>query len=272
MSLQSRLNAIVTRIGAEIKGVRTLVNGNAANLNSLSTTNKTDLVAAINEVNARTAYSLALTRLNPVIATDCATPNASGLGPFFGSAIGAGTLTSPAAGSVDANRPGVVSLRSSATANSGYRVGFDTLLLGKLSAFEAIWQLRTFSGTTVRAGFHDATSIADAVDGVYFEVSNAVVTPKTASNSVRSSGTTFNMSSAAWYRFQVMVNAGGTLATFNIFDATNALLFTTTLSTNIPVASARETNAAIIATSSGTSAAELALLDFIGFSQEGLVR
>jgi hypothetical protein len=53
LTLQTRLDAIVTRIGAEIKGVRTLVNGNAANLNSLSTTNKTDLVAAINEVNAK---------------------------------------------------------------------------------------------------------------------------------------------------------------------------------------------------------------------------
>lgn len=52
MSLASRLSDLATAIGTSIKGVKTLVNGNAADLSALTTTDKTNLVAAINEVNA----------------------------------------------------------------------------------------------------------------------------------------------------------------------------------------------------------------------------
>jgi len=51
MSLESRLRAIATRISAELKAHRILINGNLANLNALTTANKANLVAAINEVN-----------------------------------------------------------------------------------------------------------------------------------------------------------------------------------------------------------------------------
>lgn len=50
MSLVTNLSNLATRIATEIKGVRTLVNGNAADLSALTTTTKTSLVAAINEV------------------------------------------------------------------------------------------------------------------------------------------------------------------------------------------------------------------------------
>jgi hypothetical protein len=53
MTISSRLNALATRVSAEIKSLRTLINGNAATLANLTTNNKTDLVAAINEINAK---------------------------------------------------------------------------------------------------------------------------------------------------------------------------------------------------------------------------
>jgi len=53
MTLETRLRAIATRISAEMKAHRILINGNVASLSGLTTTNKTDLVAAINEVNAK---------------------------------------------------------------------------------------------------------------------------------------------------------------------------------------------------------------------------
>lgn len=49
-TLQVRLQDLATRIATECKSIRTLINGNAANLNSLTTTTKTNLVAAINEL------------------------------------------------------------------------------------------------------------------------------------------------------------------------------------------------------------------------------
>ena len=49
-SLTTRLGDLATRIATECKSLRTLINGNAADLSSLTTTTRTNLVAAINEV------------------------------------------------------------------------------------------------------------------------------------------------------------------------------------------------------------------------------
>ena len=52
MSLAQRLTDLATRIATEAKALRTLVNGNAADLSALTTTSKTNLVAALNEVKS----------------------------------------------------------------------------------------------------------------------------------------------------------------------------------------------------------------------------
>ena len=52
MSLATRLSDLATRIATEMKSLRTLINGNALDLSSLTTTTKTNLVAAINELVA----------------------------------------------------------------------------------------------------------------------------------------------------------------------------------------------------------------------------
>ena len=51
-ALADRLSDLAGRIATETKALRTLINGNVANLNGLATTNKSTLVTAINEVNA----------------------------------------------------------------------------------------------------------------------------------------------------------------------------------------------------------------------------
>lgn len=50
MSLATNVQNLATRVATEAKAIRTLVNGNAADLTALTTTNKTNLVAAINEL------------------------------------------------------------------------------------------------------------------------------------------------------------------------------------------------------------------------------
>lgn len=50
MSLVTNLTDLATRVATETKAIRTLVNGNAVDLSSLTTTDKTNLVAAINEI------------------------------------------------------------------------------------------------------------------------------------------------------------------------------------------------------------------------------
>ena len=52
MSLSTNVSDLATRVGTECKSIRTLLNGNAADLSALDTTATTDLVSAINELYA----------------------------------------------------------------------------------------------------------------------------------------------------------------------------------------------------------------------------
>jgi hypothetical protein len=52
MSLSTNVSNLATRVATEAKALRTLINGNAADLSALTTTQKGSLVAAINEIEA----------------------------------------------------------------------------------------------------------------------------------------------------------------------------------------------------------------------------
>lgn len=51
-TLASHITDLAIRIATECKAIRTLVNGNAANLSALTTVQKTSIVAAINELKS----------------------------------------------------------------------------------------------------------------------------------------------------------------------------------------------------------------------------
>jgi D-alanyl-D-alanine carboxypeptidase len=58
LSLQVRLSDLITAVGTDIKQLRTWITGSSSgNLTGLTTTAKTDIVAAINEVNAKPSGS-----------------------------------------------------------------------------------------------------------------------------------------------------------------------------------------------------------------------
>lgn len=52
MDLATRLRDLATRAATQAKGLRVLINGNAADLSALNTTAKGNLVAALNELHA----------------------------------------------------------------------------------------------------------------------------------------------------------------------------------------------------------------------------
>lgn len=52
MSLVTNISDLATRISTEVKALRTLINGNQADLSALTTTAQNNLVAAINEIDA----------------------------------------------------------------------------------------------------------------------------------------------------------------------------------------------------------------------------
>lgn len=202
-------------------------------------------------------------RKRPFLYSDfIVSSNGSATDPFTLTAIASGTGNAP--NNANANHPGAIRFRSSTTTNSGILIGANTaqFLLGGGEIFEAIFRLETLALSTFRIGFHDTATNADATDGVYVEIDGSgVATGKTASNSSRSStGTTTTLAASTWYRLRIVVNSTS-LVTYTIYDEAGSVVWTDTLTTNIPSSAGRQTGCGTIATNSGTTALDLLELD-----------
>jgi hypothetical protein len=209
-------------------------------------------------------------RKRPFLMSDFLAANTGTVDPFLGLAISSGTVNSPNAGIITSNHLGVIRLRSSTSANSGAFVGSNTgqLLLGGNEVYEAIFNITTLTNGTFRLGFHDTATSADATDGAYIEIDSAgVAFGKTATNSTRSStGTTYTVATATWYRARIVVNSNASQVDFYLYNDGGTLLWTNNLTANIPTAAGRETGAGFIATNSGTTATDLVHLDYMALA------
>lgn len=192
---------------------------------------------------------------------------------FTGAAISTGTNNTalPAAAQDGIGHDGVL-LRSSTTANSGYRYAPSSrvgMTFGGTSRkFRGHFRWRTaFTGTTVRIGFHDTDTSADATDGAYFEIVAATCSAKTANNTARTTApTTATLSLDVYYTFDIDVNQAGTAARFRVYAGNSSTpVLDQTITTNIPANTARSFSANLVATNSGTTAVDLGI--FYGMGQ-----
>jgi len=211
----------------------------------------TNVVEGENVVKYRTDFLAAATTASP---------------PFIGAAVSTGTNAANTT-NMTGNHPGVVRMTSSTTANGGYKWQSDVtaIRLKGGEVFIAVIAPVNFSTTTVRAGFMDATTSADAVDGAYFEYSTSgVITLKTANNSTRTTSSTITtLSLNTWYKLKITVNSDATSVLGEVFDASGTLISSQSNTTNIPTGAGRETGVGIISTESTTTATAMTDLDFI---------
>jgi Protein of unknown function (DUF2793) len=201
-------------------------------------------------------------------------------GPWILTAVNAGTgNTAIPAAALLGHNPGGGFIRSSTTANSGARYKLANEVADYFGGMshkfrgKALW--RATAGNTVRIGFHDSITSADAVDGAYFEVNNDVIACKTSNNSVRTQAiTTLILTVNRVYTFDIDVNAAGTSARFRVYENLNATpVLDQTITTNIPNTTARTFGAGCVATNSGTVAADIIIVYELGMgSVEGFAR
>jgi hypothetical protein len=199
--------------------------------------------------------------------------------PFLGAAVSSGTINSATAGAINGDHPGIVRLISSTTANGGYR--FQTANGALTSApsnirlkggevFNGVVYHNNLATTTVRLGFHDSITSADAVDGCYFEIpTTGAAVGKCSNNSTRTTTAgSYTISINTWYSYRITLNSDATLATFEIFNSAGTALFTSnnTVNANIPKTSGRETGVGIVATESSTTATDMVNLDYMSYS------
>jgi hypothetical protein len=237
-------------------------------------TNWREVARALSDLSAGSVASgsalLDYTRKRPFIFSDFLAAGTSIVDPFTAVTVASGVITtSNSSGVVTAQHPGVVRFVSSTTTNSGGFIGSNTaqLLLGGGEVFEGVFRLETLALSTFYLGFIDSAASSVSTDGAYVAIdSSGVVTGKTSSNSTRSStGTTYAASASTWYRLRITVNTTS-LVTYQLYNDGGTLLWSDTLTANIPAASGRETGVGVVATNSGTTAVTLIHMDYMALT------
>ena len=191
---------------------------------------------------------------------------------WTGAAISSGTngAAIPGASLQGFNSNGVF-LRSSTTANGGYRYLTATVAadyFGVLShKFRCAFKwLTSFTDRTVRIGYLDTTTNADATDGAYFEIIGSTCSAKTASNSTRTTNaTTLTLSLDVAYTFDIEVNAAGTEVRYRVYAGTSeTAVLDVTNTTNIPSTNVRTFGSGIVATEASVTASDIGVLYMLG--------
>lgn len=96
-TLETRLRDLATRVGTECKALRTLANGNAADLSALTTTAKANLVAAINELQAEVEAAGSAPEVNDALTNTTNTWSSQKISDQVVAAINALATGAPAA-------------------------------------------------------------------------------------------------------------------------------------------------------------------------------
>jgi hypothetical protein len=176
-----------------------------------------------------------------------------------------------------ANHQGILRCVSSTTTNSGcyVRSAADALLLQGGEVAEFIFIIDDLTTLTVRMGFLDTASSADAVDGAYIEIpSTGAAVGKTANNSTRTTSATITtLVVATWYRARIEVNDAATAVDFTIFNSSGNQLGTVQNTTNIPTGAGRDTGHGYVATKSGVVVQNEIQMDFMSLEvDKALIR
>lgn len=149
MSLATNVSNLATRVATEAKGLRTLINGNAANLSALTTTNKTNLVAAINELVS--AIGGAGASINDATTTTTTVWSSSKTNTSINSAVAALVASAPAA--LD-----TLNELSAALGNDANFATTTTTALGNRVRFDAAQTLTSPQMVQARANIGAGTS------------------------------------------------------------------------------------------------------------------
>lgn len=191
--------------------------------------------------------------------------------PFSGSgAIASGTnTTTPAAGDHAALHPGIMLLRSSASASSGFRIASGASLVGGSGlCYRAIFRpLVSVATTTYYLGVHNgaAGSTAEPTSGCYLAIApGGTGTFKGANAGSRTNGaSTMVFAAGVWYTVDISWTSDSAARCVVRNDAGTVLL-NTTVASNVPNTTAQLLLAQFVAFNSTTNA-DICLADGVWF-------
>jgi len=93
--------------------------------------------------------------------------------------------------------------------------------------YEIVFDPLTFTTTTFRAGFMSVFTGALPSNAAYLSITSAGTIGGVDINAgtLTSTGTTYTLSTATWYRAKIVVNAAGTSATFSLYNMSGTSLW-----------------------------------------------
>lgn len=194
----------------------------------------------------------------------------TGLSPWVASAISSGTMdTALTSAVITPNHPGVVRIRSSATSNAGIliRCSDNRYVLAGGEKYTAIFRpITAFTNRTMRAGFHNATTVTAPTNGVYFIYTGT----STLSLAITNAGTTLasglcpvTMTLGVWYRIELEFANDLSTVTAKVYDSDTGILLN---SVNILLSTFtvnQSLSPTFIATESSVTASDILELDFV---------
>jgi hypothetical protein len=168
------------------------------------------------------------------------------------------------------NNPGVLRMASGASVNSGARLRHDAsaLVLAGGESCEWVFQIQSLSnGVGAYIGFHDVSNQTTPTNGVWvqFDGNGTTLTcsgKTNAGSTPTTTATTYSAAIGTWYSLTVEMNANATLATFTLRSESGTVLWTDTLSSNIPTGASQRTSLGFVAFNVNNSPVGLALIDY----------
>lgn len=273
--------------GNGTSGYLPLWNGATTQNNSRLFQNSTALALEQGDflMNGYSADRLSLNYFYPQHTEFCdSTVNNGGSGgAFVAGAVSSGVISFTSSSIGQANHPCIVSILDSTTSGGGafYSAGPNSgILLQGGENTTVIFRTTVSAGkvnVTHRFGFLDSATTAEPTDGAYMQfnisypnsAAGNVLYAMTTNNSVRTSSavnTTYSFANNTWYIANVALSLDGTIAYFKLYNETGNLLWNTSIGSNIPRSSGRETSQKWISMQSTTdSASTIAELDYMDF-------
>ena len=161
--------------------------------------------------------------------------------PLVFAAITAGTQMG---GPCSPNHPGVKSIKTSTSADSGGYFGTENSICFSSGdggeSIEEIFEVDVTTGTLAHLGWHNGVDKNAPTRGIWLTINGTTVSGVCCADGGGSgtTGTTYTITATVWYRVKIALNAAANLVTFSLYTCANgALVWTDTVNTHIPNAS-----------------------------------
>lgn len=191
--------------------------------------------------------------------------------PWVGLLLGAGTITEAEG---ETNHPWIAKVSCAAASGTGARFALGTISeqldVGK--QFTAILKVQNVPDTQGRYGWLDNYATTASADSAYIWQTNGVLYGYTSSNNVFSiTATGLTYPATSWLRMQTHIESD-TVVRYSVFSGGGTLLWTDTTTNNIPLGPGRSVGMGTVTWTTGSTAQELILLDYLERLNPPLIR